>query len=254
MSLCWHWELSHTHSLLIVHIPCLLQTPPLILLFFWPKHCYCMHLHPTCGVWYHSLCWGYHLSMGPVSILLPSRVQTYLSFTTASHPTLNMVVTYAHGDTPPESFLMLHCLLVIHSPPIMLSVTPLLSWMRCKCTLRKDGPPTQWCQLRFNPGGTWPDFRDQVYVWLDAMDICLVFHLNVDMHGWSNLSCEVAFTAALTCVRERALAAHMWAVSMEVKSVVSKCALHDQWYTYFFFLVASAGYKGVQHFCWDRER
>lgn len=59
-------------------------------------------------------------------------------------------------------------------------------------------------------------------MWLDTMDVHLVYCINVvDVHAWSDFSCKADLMITLTTVGIKALAAHTWAVSMEVKNVVS---------------------------------
>lgn len=91
---------------------------------------------------------------------------------------------------------------------------------------------------------SWGDFKDQVIARLDAVDVRLVFRLNVDSRAWSDLSCEADLTTALTRVSEKALVARTREVSMEVKNVVSvlPSVTND---VLIFFLVATADSEGA---------
>ena len=91
---------------------------------------------------------------------------------------------------------------------------------------------------------SWGDFKDRVVAQLDAVDVRLVFRLNVDSRAWSDLSCEADLTTALTRVSEKALVARTREVSMEVKNVVSvlPSVTND---VLIFFLVATADSKGA---------
>ena len=68
----------------------------------------------------------------------------------------------------------------------------------------------------------WRDFKDRIVGWLNLMEVCLVFRLNVDTHAWSDLSCEADFVVAMTLVADKCLVARKWKVTLEVKNMVSK--------------------------------
>ena len=67
---------------------------------------------------------------------------------------------------------------------------------------------------------TWKDFRDQVVAQLDKVGVHLSYQLNVDAHTWLDLSCMVDLMTTLTCVVAKALVAHKWVISMDIKNEV----------------------------------
>jgi len=84
---------------------------------------------------------------------------------------------------------------------------------------------------------TWKDFRDRVVARLDAMDVRLVYRLNVDTRAWLDLSCEADMTKALTQVGGKALVARTREVSMGIKNMVSNGpSMTNDVLTFFFWL------------------
>ena len=68
----------------------------------------------------------------------------------------------------------------------------------------------------------WRDFKDRIVGRLNLMEVCLVFHLNVDTRAWSDLSCKADFVVTMMLVADKCLVAHKWKVTLEVKNMVSK--------------------------------
>ena len=68
---------------------------------------------------------------------------------------------------------------------------------------------------------SWKDFKDRIIARLDAMDVRLNFHLNVDSRAWSNLSCEADFVDAMASVGDKCPMRRTRELVMEVKNMVS---------------------------------
>ena len=68
----------------------------------------------------------------------------------------------------------------------------------------------------------WRDFKDRIIRWLNLMEVCLVFRLNVDTRAWSDLSCKADFVVMMMLVADKCLVARKQKVTLEVKNMVSK--------------------------------
>ena len=92
---------------------------------------------------------------------------------------------------------------------------------------------------------TWKDFRDQVVAQLDKVGVHLSYQLNVDAHTWLDLSCVVDLMTTLTCVVAKALVAHKWVISMDIKNEVSDQPFMNNNVLTFSGAVAGADPKGA---------